>query len=471
MTLRTKILLIVMLGFVGLTAVVFTFARVSVDQAFEQLEKTSVGHDGAIIQMVYQHELRLLTKTALEWANRQGVRELVNGTGADMLADGLHDPPLIQGNVNLLMILDAEGKQVASRFYDLTGRRAVPLPKSFLDFLAEDSFVRVHHHVESHVTGILPLMEQPMILVSLPILPQESGGLIEGTVIVGRWWGQGDFLRMATKAGLGTYQQYTKDDLAPDFAAAAPHLNRNQPIHTVMLRGTSVAAYVLFDDIYGEPGLILRLMKERDNFLASFAVSSRVGIFTVGAGVFFLIVALVLLEATTLSRMRVLVREIRDIESTKHIAAAKISIKGRDEIGRIAEGVRYVLSALKVNRFRWVRSERRLQNVIEALPTAIVFLDTQTYGIRRVNQRAVELLESDANALLGLPFEELVLHQGGHEGWMTLIHGLENRSETAEISLHRHAAEPLKVTATASELSLDEGKLLIVSFVPTGLSR
>ncbi len=467
MKLRSKILLIVIIGFCALIALVFTAARVLVDQAFSELEAGSMhsGAKGALT--LYQNELDRVGALTREWAGKAEIGEIAAGIAPERLNSEEFNSVFIEMGWNLVALIDNNGKIVAINYYDLTTKQAAPVPDSIRDFLYADSFLRVHRHARSKISGIVNLADGTMIMASLPIRPAGDGELVRGAIITGRWWRHANFARVLEASGYAVYDQpLLKTGLPPDFQVAAGKITHNNRICVLPLSQSAMAGYVLLDNVYSDPALILRIARPRYGYMRAFRASALTAIWALAAGTVIIIVILVLLELFVLRRLRILVREVSEIESMDHISGVHITVRGQDEVGKLSEGLRYVLSALRVNRFRWIRTEKQLQKLLAASPAGIIFVDQASGKVRRTNEAAAALLGISASEILDRNLNDLLHSIGGNGELQQALHTFSNE-QNAVPALFKHGnGQLLKVLLNGRDIRVDRERSLLLCFTP-----
>jgi len=468
MNLQNRLLLIVMFGFTGLVFTVLIFARTAVDRAFSELEHNSIREAAEAAAGRYKDELAGLTHGALERASDARLVERLKAALGDPLEDGSFDEDFAKGGIDVVAVTNATGEKIlGTRCLDRTSGKPLPVPKDVASFFVQDSFLRVHYQALSRKAGLVVLPEGPMLVASVPALPaDEEAGLIRGTLIAGRLWSEAEFLAGAEAGGLSVYHQAVGRNMGDDFAAARMQLSQGERVYVSTPARGLIAAYLMLDDVYGQPAVVVRFMRPRLGYMQAFGASWRLAVFALVAGGAFLLAIFLLTEATILGRMRQLLRELSAIQSLEHISVAKITIRGRDEIGRIAEGVRYVLSALRVNRFRWLRAERQLQRVLAATPAGIIFVDRGSNTVRRVNGAAMTMLGGEQGGLIDMPTDKLIHSIAGSADMESIAAHFTNDSEALPAVLCGVDGRKHAVLLNGSEIKIDQARSLVLSFVP-----
>lgn len=465
MKLSTRILLILAAAFVGLFLVMYGATRTVVERAFSEVEHRNMRSGVNSMTALYDQELDDMVKRALRWASGDELVEFAAGISDRVPTNLVDGDGFVQDGVNLVVVADAGGEILSINAYDSASGRARSVPDYVRSFVARDSFLRRHHHALSRIQGLVLFPDGPMLTVSVPILPDREGSLIHGALIVGRWWDNARFAAVMQKAEYSIYQQSVQASMGSEFRAVHDRLRQGAPLVIDRLREATLAAYVLLDNVYGEPALIVRLSRPRHGALAGNTAFTHVAIVLLVTGALILLAAVLAVELTVSRRMRQLLREVSLIESNEHISLARISIRGRDEIGRIAAGMRYVLSALRVNRFRWLRTEKQLQKTLAATPAGVMFVDQTNSTVTRINQAALTILEAAQEDILAQPAADIIERIDGIDAFDVAAQKLTAEAEARPARLRKPHGGTVDVLLNGCDVRVEQEHSLLISFI------
>ncbi|HXF83613.1 MAG TPA: CHASE4 domain-containing protein, partial [bacterium] len=229
-------------------------------------------------------DLRELERQAADWAAWDDTYAFVTTRDPTYVTSNLPNATYADLRLNLFLLYDRTARLVYGRGFDLESGRQRGLPPSIDSHLTPQSPLLRHLTVDSSVAGLLLLPEGPMLVVSRPILTSERQGPIRGTLIWGRFLSRWEIRRLG---------ELTQVDLS---AAPASNGARLSPAdlevthrggivrHVEPVDRHWIAAVAVVPDIYRQPGLLLRIVVERDimaqgrrtvvYFLLSFAVAA-----------------------------------------------------------------------------------------------------------------------------------------------------------------------------------------------------
>lgn len=466
MSLRLKIICITTFGFLALSAAVFFFANFTVEKAFNEFELESLDTTAALITNAYQSELKELASLAGEFAKRSETGNLVSGT--DIAQSAISDNELATRRVSFAAIVDSQGALRFTRQIDLDKLEPVtPTSEALRAFINNDNHLRLHPHAESVIKGLALVNEKPIIAVSVPILPEKEGELLRGAVILARTWETSQFVELANNNGLSVFHQSVSDGLAADMKTYYNSVDGSVgQTQTLPLGQSSIASYTVLEDVYGKPSLVVRLSKNRGAASAAPACAMRVGLFGLGFGLFIFLLMLGLLEVGVLHRLRVLTREVRHLKSTERIADAVVTVRGKDEVGKLAHGMRYVLDAMKANRFRWMRAEKRLQELLELSPMGILLAEPVNHRLYRVNDAALRILGARRTDLTGKGVTDVFKSVNGTNDIRKMQEQIGDEIRQVPAIVCRGDGTEMRVNVKAGSIRQTEGELIIFAFVP-----
>jgi len=358
MTLRRKTLLIIAGTFYGVIILLFFISRTILLESYAELERQSLQRDVNRALVSYSQELADLATTTADWATWDDTYAFIADANEEYIRSNLTDSTFIGLGLNLILYLDSAGQIVFSKAFDLESEKAVPLPQSISDYLADNDFLIAHTDPESSYAGTILLPEGTMLLASLPILTSEDEGPIRGTLLMGRYLNAGKVWELAETTLLSiTFHKFYDRQLPSDFIAAGSSLSSFSPVFVQPLSEQSVAGYTFIEDISGQPALILRVDAPRDIYQQGQSAISYLILTIVGVSLAFGAVTILLLERQILSRLSYLSKSVSDIGSGGKLSA-RVSVPGSDELAKLGATINGMLSALE-------ESETELRNLFE----------------------------------------------------------------------------------------------------------
>jgi len=375
MGMRKRILIAIGMTFASLVLMLYLVARGVLMQSFTELEQQYVHRDVQRVQSILSDELTALDALLLDWAACDDTYTFIRDANTEYIESNFADKTFADSRINLVLLINSSGQTVFGRNLDLESEAEIPIPASLQEHLT-DSALLYHPNAKINTPGILLLPEGPLLVASRPILTSAGAGPIRGTMIIGRYLDSGQLERLAqiTHQSLALYRL---DDaqMPSDFLKARSSLLSTlatMPQETLIfvqpLDAGSVAGYTLLKDIYGDPGLVLRVDMPRDIYRRGQASMLYLVFLLLFGGMAFTGMTSWVADKVLISRLVRLNTEVDGIGVSGDLAA-RVSITGKDEISALASAINEMLAALERFRHELRESERALKRRNRELAT------------------------------------------------------------------------------------------------------
>jgi len=372
----------------SLILILYAVSRVILLDSFTELEEQSTRRNVERILSALSNDLSILNHLTGDWAGWDDTYAFIEDANDNYIKSNLVDETFTELKLNIMLFINSSGQIIFGKGFDLKNRKEIPVPKSLQEHISANSLLVCHPDTKSSITGIILLPEGPMLVASRPILTSEEKGPIRGALIMGRYLDSEKIKHLAEKTHLSlTMHSLNNSQMPPDFQAALSALSEEAPILVRPLSAESVAGYAMLKDIYGNPGLVLRVDMPREiygqgqagmlYFILSLLVISLV----------FGVVTLLLLEKVVLYRLVRLSADVNSVgASSDH--SARVSMTGRDELSSLAGAINGMLEALERSQNELKESKERYRKLANKLRTAhqqlldiIEFLPDATFVI------------------------------------------------------------------------------------------
>ncbi len=375
MNLRNKTLIVVGLFLVCLIMILYIAAQMQLQSSFSDLEERNAEVDVQRALSAISNELTSLGDIANFWAARDDTYAFMktgdpNYISYSMTTGSLTNDSLNNTEINLLLFLDSYGQIVFSRYLDFFGQ-AESVPQNLIEQLSLYGFCPGCLDKQSRFAGIILLSGQPMMIVAHPITNSKKNSPSMGRVVLGRFLTQKEIAKLSgiTQLNLSIYP--LGDPRMPsDILEVSGQLSYSSPVKVRVLDDESIAGYALLTNIYGNPLMVMSVNASRELYKqGARSMESFVILFSL-AGLLFLILTLLYLDRSVLSRLANLTAGITSIGRAPDVAAC-LNVQGEDELAHLAISINDMLSALQLAHKDLVKSERRYKGVVEDLPDLI----------------------------------------------------------------------------------------------------
>ncbi|MCX5999509.1 MAG: ATP-binding protein [Chloroflexi bacterium] len=346
MTLRKKTLIAAGLTLALLIASLYAVRRVQLVSDFSQLERDATSENVGRAVDALNNEMSGRNVTADDWAGWDDTYAFMQDLNTKYAEANLGDSTFLTLHLNLLLIVDNNGDIVFGDAFDLSNETRMPLPDGLEEHLLPGDALLNHSDPGSSVTGVLVLLDQPVLVASRPITTSQGEGPIRGTLIMGRYLDDAEVQQLAeiTHLGLGIH---LVDDLqmAPDLQSARSALLDGSTVVVEPLSSETVAGYSLVNDIYGQPALLLRVDTPRDIYHQGQLSLRYVLVSSLIVGLVFSALLLFMLERFVLSRLARISRDVKTIAASGD-RSARVAVSGSDELSVLGDSINGMLQTL-----------------------------------------------------------------------------------------------------------------------------
>jgi diguanylate cyclase (GGDEF)-like protein/PAS domain S-box-containing protein len=415
MTLRRKLLLI--LGIIAITTIGLLYAGSwsVLRGGFARLEEQSLRRDVQRLLNALSYDSSELDRAASDWAHWDDTYRFIQDTNPEYQRSNLVDTTFTHLHLNLLLLIDANGRQVYTGGFDLETEQPAPVPASLQTYLSPNGTLLHHPTEDSRIRGIVLLPEGPLLVASRPILTSMGEGPARGTLIMGRYLDARETDKLAQLAQLSvSAYPVTRAAMPSDVQEARSLLSQQTPVLIRPLGPESIAAYALVEDIQGRPALIMRVDNPRHVYRQGLVSVYHFMAWLLFTGLIFGGAILWFSERLVLSRLAHLAKDVSQIGARGDIAG-RVRLPGQDELSRLAGIINAMLKALEEAQHELRASEERYRSVITATGEGILLQDSAG-AIRTCNASAERILGIPANRMVGRETRELRWHAIREDG-------------------------------------------------------
>jgi PAS domain S-box-containing protein len=361
----------------GLVGGLFMLSRIVLMRGFAKLEEDFAVRDIERASSALANELNTLDQTTSEYATWDLTYDYARGLRPNYVKTEFPAPTFQELKISFVVILDAHGRKLFSKGFDLTHGGEMPIPAGLDAHLKPGSLLLDLKDAHSKVGGVLDLPGGPALVDSRPILASDASGSIAGTMIMGHVLDAaeiqhlGDLTLMPVEA-----QTLSSAALSPDFRDAAAAISKGAPNFISPLDGQSLAAYKELDDIYGRPALLIRVLLPRTIYEQGHTTLAQFLLLLVAAGFVFGAATLYLLERFVISRIANLTENITQIGASGDLSA-RVDVPGQDELAFLGVAINGMLEDLEKSQIERHEGRARLAMMIERMPAVLWTTDKE----------------------------------------------------------------------------------------------
>lgn len=418
-SLRTQVVILMLILLVGFVLLLYVLSQMILLDSFEQLEHELAEDDLQRLTNVLDNEFGSLRMMAGEWAAQDDTYVFLKDPDAKpaFVASNLLDNSFETLQLNLFLLIDNNGTLVYGKAYRLDEHIGLELNDTQIEqYLTPDTlrqYVNGPAGSSRSVSGLLISPRGPMMIAINPVVLSDGEGTPAGTLVMGRFLDQAVIARLASTIAADVALYHVADpDLPPDFQDARAQLAAGVPHHLAAADDT-LSAYMMLDDISGQPALILRATIPRDIYREGRDTIEFFLLGLIAGGLLLVSGALFLLQRQVLARIFHMNDTVRTIGDRRALDR-RVPVTGRDELSNLALSINGMLDAVQQSQRSLAESQSRTQQIVASISDVIY---TATFKDGRVISHQIP--SPQIAELTGYPLERF---EQDWYFWQTLIH-------------------------------------------------
>jgi diguanylate cyclase (GGDEF)-like protein/PAS domain S-box-containing protein len=412
MAIRWKPLSIIVAAFSALMLSLFFISKAILLDSFVRIEEEDTRKNVQRVLDALSDNLASLSRVTSDYAAWDDSYDFIITSDPKFISANLVDTTFTNLKLNLIAFYDVSGRRVFSKAYDLAALAPTDVPQIFSPRLPRSSPLLRQNSFENGGPGSMVLLPGgPMLIVAKPILRSDKKGPSRGTLIMGRYLDSAEIDRLAHTTHLSLEMKRFEDTRLPDDFRVARHaLPQSSGILVRPLSGDSIAGYTVVRDLYGKPGLLVRVVTPRAIYLQGLATIRYFLLWFLSVSLLCGVTAYHLID--------------------KYLSAQKKSMEG----------------------------EKRYQAVIEQASEGIVLIDEKTGRVTETNRAFQQMLGYSESP-------HMTLHEILGPGQEEIEHivsqvSRENGQVSREIRMYRHDGSPVDAVISMNRIVVEGRGLL-----------
>jgi PAS domain S-box-containing protein len=266
--------------------------------------------------------------------------------------------------INFFIITDNSGQVTAAYGYDLIKNETLSLSAEFLERISKIQIL-YNSDLKTESAGFILVNNEPILLAYHPILTSLSDGPPHGILTIGRFLGDGFAARLSDTTQLSIkFESYKNADLDRELQTAKQIPGSEPAVSIKILSPETVAGYMMFQDVFGDPTIILRTAMDRDIYTHGYnTILFFIYVVFFGSLSFF-ITAVYLFDRLVISRISSLSKSVIGVHLSGDLAD-RVPVKGKDELSSLANEINEMLRSLEVADYKLRHSRDELEKLIE----------------------------------------------------------------------------------------------------------
>ncbi len=317
---------------------------------FLALECEQASTDLARCHHAIEREVEQLVTQAKDWGSWDDMHAYVLDKNQAFEADTLDDMAIANADLDVLTVIDPEGRFVFRRTRSPGGEEGAPLRLLAGDRLPEGHHLDRQRSGASVTSGLLMTEHGPLMLAAVPILPSTEKGTPRGTLVVGRYLDDGRVATIAQQSAVEfDIAPLERCDLTIESRYAVVQLLEDARLYIDGSQTDRLHAYSSMSDLHGAPVLLTHVVLSR-NITARGAGAMQFAIGSlVASSVILLVLLFVLLQRIVLGPIASLTEHATLIGSTGDLTS-RLEVGRNDEIGALANQFNAMVQKLSDSR-------------------------------------------------------------------------------------------------------------------------
>lgn len=205
MSIRIKIITIVIGTVLALCLLVALLSNVFIMRSYEQLERSYALQNAERVQAAIDDRLRTLEYTVHDWSSWTDTYNYLGGNNPDYVSDNLMDSAFISLKINLMALFDAAGNEVYAKCVDTSIGSEIPVPDRFGSIISPLLPSLLTSRGAMARTGLVLLPDSIMLVAARPVLTSNESGPAKGAMVMAIFLDSKELQRLGdmTKLPLG----------------------------------------------------------------------------------------------------------------------------------------------------------------------------------------------------------------------------------------------------------------------------
>ncbi|MDI6795304.1 MAG: CHASE4 domain-containing protein [Desulfatibacillaceae bacterium] len=421
MTVARKMVLLLLVIFVLLSASLFGFHRYIILEGFSGLEFKEAAQDLERAILAIEGQAERLGLTCWDWAAWDHTYEFIQDKNSLYIESNLVPSSFFDNRINLFNLYDEHGNLVWGQIWDLEEEVQLTLPE-----LSEGRLHSTHPllfrakpgqaYKDAAKTGLYPSSSGPMIVAVYPILDSNNVGPPKGTFLMGIFLDDRFLERMAIQTRL----TLSLDQPRPPGPEDAVILHNNRPIYFAKSSSETLVVSTVLPSLMGKPVLTLSAHIPRNIFQQGLRMTSLSLAATVIICAIYFLLLHQMVRRTVLLPVRSLTQRL-NLLGRDQTASLPLTLGSADEIGALSNAFDALVEKIR-------QSALHLEDANQALKADIVEREKIEQALKKSEDYFRNILSSiqeeifivDANGIitdLNAPFlDKCGLSQEGAVG-------------------------------------------------------
>ncbi len=346
MSIKLKTSLVIMVTAVLLITMIYATSQTLLIGSVLEQERDIIVNYLERINNALEYKSRALYSTMNDWADWDDTYYFAQG-GNDVYRDiNLTDGTLLNLRLNIVAVMDTEGRLVYGTMIDSESKERSELSKNFLKHLEGNNPIIGNLGSNKITSGFLALPEGMLLVTSKDIQKSDESGPAAGTLIFGRFLSDADINEIHEITGISfSIGDINSIQLPSNTEKTVQTLDNGENYYVQAIDENHISGYCTMNDLYGNNSFFIKVDSDRRFYQKAKDATDFFILALILCGFVILGVSILILQRTVSSRLLLLNRFVTQIRS-KQDTSLRVSISGKDEIANLAGEMNRMLEEL-----------------------------------------------------------------------------------------------------------------------------
>ena len=371
--------------------VIFTILSSTLTKGFQDLENRDVQDDVTMSMDTLDGRISELAIKLSDWTQWDDSYTFVQDQNQTYIETNLQVSSLTLLKLNFIVFLDERGDIIFKKFVDREGNE-LPFPSGLEKYFSTLGPLSTGQASQDIIKkGIVVTSEGAFTVVSNGITSSDGTAPMKGRIAFGYLLDNAAVNQLAMIGLKVSHASYGADPMPADFVEPERMLSKDNPIFAAKPQSPDViAGYAFIPDIFGAPGLMLKVEANRPIYAQGQAVLALLKkIMFIVAFVFMAIISL-LFEFLVLRRLAGLSAEITKIDA-RDKKLIRLPVSGKDEIALLVNKINKMLENINV-------AEGQKEGLEDALLAEGNRLKERNLFLENIRKASLNILEDVAES-------------------------------------------------------------------------
>lgn len=397
MTIRKKTIGVVSIILLLMILCIYLVNRFILLEGYRSLEKEDIVKHADQLSNHLNGELDRLFTVVKDWAPWDDTYRFVQDGNQEFIDNNLMDYTIANLNIDFMVFLDRNGKQVYCKELDPKSRAAVSCSPGLTSVILSYPALTDLDRMGEGIKGYFRQDETVFVLVSSPVLTSQFTGPAMGTLILGYRLSKERVAAMGDQLKLSLEMEIPQFSTSSKIEESAVRSESNEMSREIRSDSNIIRISCFFQTHQGLPAFTMTIQKPRQIFLRGLGSLNSFLISLILIGVVFLGTVLIFLEINIIKRISVLSSNVIRFGGTGG-TTGRLPVTGSDEIASLTVEINGMLDKVLEN-------QKRYQVLFDSASDCILVMKDNT--IVDCNTKALEFFGRDKNEITGMALCEL----------------------------------------------------------------